>query len=269
MQIRTASVRNIAGGLCLMGMVTGLPGVAMAKGGGACAGLPSHASLTAQLSAVVSAGGNAGLGNNMWATVVNRDGTVCAVTRSGALGDQWPGSRVISAQKANTANSYSLEGDVTPGAGIALSSGNLYGTVLEQGSLFGLQFSNPVDTTTAYWGNARKFGAPNDPMVGNRIGGVNVFGGGLALYNEDGKLVGGLGVSGDTSCTDHVVAWKVRDGLLLDYVPGGVSATGDDNLNVAKPVTPESFEHPDCAVGADVKSIIADLPDSFPIGPNP
>ncbi len=166
----------------------------------------------------------------MWATVVNRDGTVCAVTRSGALGDQWPGSRVISAQKANTANSYSLEGDVEPGAGIALSSGNLYGTVLEQGSLFGLQFSNPVDTTTAYWGNARRFGRPNDPMVRNRIGGVNVFGGGLALYNEDGKLVGGLGVSGDTSCTDHVVAWKVRDGLLLDNVPGGVSATGDDNL---------------------------------------
>ena len=48
------------------------------------------------------AGGNAGLENEMWATVVNRDGTVCAVARSSRLGDQWPGSRVISAQKANT-----------------------------------------------------------------------------------------------------------------------------------------------------------------------
>ena len=98
MGIRAIRVKRVVGGLCLLGMVTGLPGVAMAKGGNACAGLPSHASLTAQLSAVVGAGGNAGLGNNMWATVVNRDGTVCAVTRSGALGDQWPGSRVISAQ---------------------------------------------------------------------------------------------------------------------------------------------------------------------------
>ena len=34
-------------------------------------------------------------------------------------------------------------------------------------------------------------------MVGGRIGGVNVFGGGLALYNANGKLLGGLGVSGD------------------------------------------------------------------------
>jgi len=267
MGIGAMNVTRIAGGACLLGMVMGLPGVAMARGGNACAGLPDHAALKAQLSAVVSAGGNSGLGNNMWATLVNRDGTVCAVTRSGALGDQWPGSRVISAQKANTANSYSLEGGVSPGTGIALSSGNLYGTVLEQGSLFGLQFSNPVDTTTAYWGNANKFGAPNDPMVGNRIGGVNVFGGGLALYGEDGTLLGGLGVSGDTSCTDHVVAWKVRDGLVLDYVPGGVSATGDDNLIIATPVTPGAFEHPTC--GEAVEAIIVGLPTNFPIGTNP
>ena len=41
-----------------------------------------------------------GFGLNMWATVVDRDGTVCAVAYSGAdRGSQWPGSRVISAQK--------------------------------------------------------------------------------------------------------------------------------------------------------------------------
>jgi hypothetical protein len=40
----------------------------------------------------------------MWGTVVNRDGIVCAVAfTGGSRGDQWPGSRVISAQKANTA----------------------------------------------------------------------------------------------------------------------------------------------------------------------
>ena len=35
------------------------------------------------------------------------------------------------------------------------------------------------------------------------LGGINVFGGGLALYNSDGRLLGGLGVSGDSSCADH------------------------------------------------------------------
>jgi Haem-degrading len=59
-------------------------------------------------------------------------------------------------------------------------------------------------------------------MTGKPIGGVNVFGGGLALY-AGSDLLGGLGVSGDTSCTDHVVAWRVRDALGLDDVPGGVA----------------------------------------------
>ncbi len=231
-----------------------------------CRALPSHAALKAALGTVVDNGGNAGLANEMWGTVVNRDGVVCAVVFSGGdRGDQWPGSRVISAQKAYTANAFSLPQDA--GFGGALSSGNLYGTVLEQGSLLGLQFSNPVDTEKAYAGNAKKFGKPNDPMTGERVGGVNVFGGGLALYNEDGELVGGIGVSGDTSCTDHVIAWKVRDSLELDNLAGGVSATGDDNLNIATPVTPGTFEHPDC--GGDVAAIIANLPTDFPIGVNP
>jgi uncharacterized protein GlcG (DUF336 family) len=122
------------------------------------------------LTAVVAAGGNSGLGFNMWATVVSRDGVVCLVTFSGAdRGSQWPGSRVISAQKANTANAFSL-------TGFALSTANLYSAVQSGGSLFGLQESNPVDTGVAYGGNASNYGQPNDPMVGQKIGGVNVFG---------------------------------------------------------------------------------------------
>ena len=90
---------------------------------------------------------------------------------------EWPGSRVISAQKANTANAFSLPG-------LALSTANLYSAVQPGGSLFGLQESNPVRTDVAYGGNAGNDGRPNDPMVGQRIGGVNVFGGGLSLYTE-------------------------------------------------------------------------------------
>src|SRR5579863_7628900 len=85
----------------------------------ACNGLPSHSQLQSALAAA-QAQSNGGFGLNMWATVVNRDGVVCAVAFTGsARGDQWPGSRVISAQKANTANAFSL-------TGLALSTANLY-----------------------------------------------------------------------------------------------------------------------------------------------
>jgi uncharacterized protein GlcG (DUF336 family) len=67
------------------------------------------------------------------------------------------------------------------------------------GTLYGLQASNPVDTNVAYGGNPANAGRANDPMVGGRIGGVNVFGGGLALYTAAGTLVGAVGVSGDST----------------------------------------------------------------------
>ncbi len=74
----------------------------------ACAGLPSHAALKSALTAARQQL-NGGFNLDMWATLVNRDGIVCAVAFTGAnRGDQWPGSRVISAQKANTANAFSL-----------------------------------------------------------------------------------------------------------------------------------------------------------------
>ena len=44
---------------------------------------------------------------------------------------------------------------------------------------------------------------------------------GADLHNKQGKLVGALGVSGDTSCGDHNIAWKSRHALDLDYVPNG------------------------------------------------
>jgi hypothetical protein len=196
----------------------------------------------------------------MWVTIVDRDGRVCSVFFSGDdRQEQWPGSRVISAQKANTANAFSLRNDYPnlPDLGRALASGNLYGLVLEQGSLFGLQHSNPVDTAIAYGGpnhaggNANNYGRPNDPMVGEFIGGVNVFGGGLALYDHSRRVVCGLGASGDTSCTDHIIAWLVRDRLGLDNIPGGVGPNGTDNLNLADPVEPNTFQHPFCGFGEE------------------
>jgi uncharacterized protein GlcG (DUF336 family) len=241
---------------------------AVAGESGPCKDLPSHAQLAAELKKVVAGGGNAGFGLNMWATIVNRDGEVCTVAFSGNdRGDQWPGSRVISAQKANTANAFSLPG-------LALSTANLYSAVQPGGSLFGLQHSNPVDTDVAYKGPSANYGKHHDPMVGKKIGGVNVFGGGLALYNAAGKLVGAIGVSGDTSCTDHIIAWKIRHGLNLDNVPGGVSTTGDDNIVhdiIENPtghlVSPSGWGHPAC--GTNEIAVAASLPVTHPIGPNP
>src|SRR5947199_1577466 len=195
----------------------------------------------------------------MWGTIVDRDGVVCAVAFTGVnRGAQWPGSRVISAQKANTANAFSLDSSSSNSGsgqpnGLALSTANLYSAVQPGGSLFGLQESNPVDTNVAYGGDSGNNGQPNDFMVGGKIGGVNVFGGGLGLYDVTGKLIGGIGVSGDTSCTDHVVAWKVRHLLNLDSVPSGVAPGGTDNIiqditsdSNGHPVSASGFGHPTC-----------------------
>jgi uncharacterized protein GlcG (DUF336 family) len=194
---------------------------------------------------------NGGLGFAMWLTLVDGSGRVCAVVNSltssqNPTSDIWLGSRVISAQKANTANAFS-----TPD--LSLSTANLYSAVQPGGSLFGLQESNPVDTEVAYSGLATYFGTPGDPMVGQRIGGINVFGGGLTLYGPNGDKIGAIGVSGDTSCTDHVVAYKVRghyqDGVTLSKtVPGSLDVMLQDiTVNSAGiGVSASGFGHPTC-----------------------
>jgi uncharacterized protein GlcG (DUF336 family) len=204
--------------------------------------LPTHGELRTALQEAVKEN-NGGFGLNMWATVVDRDGVVQAVVFSGNnRGDQWPGSRVISAQKANTANAFSLPG-------LSLSTANLFSAVQPGGSLYGLQHSNPVDTGVAYGGPSGKIGTETDPMTGKKIGGVNVFGGGLALYGKHGTLLGAIGVSGDSSCADHNIAWKIRHQLELDYIPGGVSPNQDDNIvyDITDGVSAGGWGHPACA----------------------
>jgi uncharacterized protein GlcG (DUF336 family) len=195
---------------------------------------------------------SSGLDLEMWGTLVDRDGSVCAVAFSGDnRGSQWPGSRVISAQKANTANAFSLDG-------LALSTANLYSAVQPGGSLYGLQHSNPVDTAAAYMGPATAFGQFDDPMTGGRVGGVNVFGGGLGLYAAS-KVIGAVGVSGDTSCADHNIGWRVRHHLGLDQM-GGVGGVANpqggfpddiifdivDNPNGGTGKSAGGFGHPTC-----------------------
>jgi len=244
---------------CLVSVVGLLSGPALAgAGNGNCNSLPNWSQLKSAVTSSItpSSGANGGLGFNMWGVIVDNSGIVCAVAFSGGnFTSQWLASRVIAAQKANTANSLSLSSGVTPGgsavgtAGLALSTANLFSAVQPGGSLYGLQASNPVDPEVGY-GNqpglgpidpppasASTFGTTSDPMVGQRIGGVNVFGGGLGLY-KGGVRVGGLGVSGDQSCTDHMVAWRTRHALNLDQFQG---VKGPAGLFAGDPSHPDNI----------------------------
>jgi uncharacterized protein GlcG (DUF336 family) len=226
--------------------------------------LPSHATLREALIAAQRTN-NGGLGFHMWASLVDRNGFVIAVCYSGEKpDDQWPASRIIAATKASTANALSLDR-------LALSTANLYSAVQPGGPLFGLAEIAPVNIHAAYGGDPQNYGTPDDHMIGLQVGGVSVFGGGLALYDEAGHCVGGLGVSGDLSCADHNIAWKVRHALELDYLPGGVDPLrhgdfSDDNIVYdLDPMTTKSksgWGHPACAEGttAVAKSLPVDYP---------
>jgi uncharacterized protein GlcG (DUF336 family) len=249
------AIKNALGLFAILFLFAQLPAAATepAKSRGDCGRLPGFSALRSALTMARNQP-NGGFNLNMWATVVNRDGVVCAVAFTGGdRGAQWPGSRVISAQKANTANAFSLPA-------LALSTANLYSAVSPGGSLFGLQHSNPVDTEVAYAGPASSFGTDDDPMVGRRVGGVNVFGGGLALYNAYGVLIGAIGVSGDSSCADHNIAWRTRNFLKLDHVPSGVSGDASRPDNIVYDITSQpgqqegvslnGWGHPTCSSAA-------------------
>jgi uncharacterized protein GlcG (DUF336 family) len=222
---------------------------------------PSTPNLQQKLKdAIASVKGQFGLGLNMWATIVAADGRVCAVVNSSnsPIQGQWLASRVISAQKAFTAATLSLGS--TPDSTsttdwktgkLALSTANLYTATQPGGSLFGLQHSNPVAPANAYGDKINSaglnvgpsdtglYGGPSDPMIGQVIGGINVFGGGLGLYDSGYNKVGGVGVSGDTSCTDHLVAWHLRHNINLDWL--GTKIQGVAGLFA----TPKDTKHPD------------------------
>jgi len=215
----------------LMGVLAAVPASAQFT----CEDLPSHADLTSALkTSIAPTGGpsNGGFDFHAWAVVVNRDGVVCAVTRSGASrGDQFPISRLAAAQKASTSNAGSLDG-------LAFSTANIHSGVQPGGALFSLPLAQPMDPRVAFvdpTGNSLS-GAPNygtgrDPLVGKILGGFSTLGGGLALYNSDGRIIGGLGIGGDTACADHNIAWRVRQALGLDHVNFGPNPqNGNDGI---------------------------------------
>ena len=160
--------------------------------------------------AVVSGNGGIFKPNLMWSAIVDRSGVLCSVVTTGGA---WPGSRAIAIAKAETANDFS-------NAKLALSTANLYGPTQPGGSLYGLNESNPFNP----FFNKETTGGGEGTGVGRNPGGVITFGGGVALYAH-GQIIGGLGVSGDTSCADHSIAYTMRRLASLDGIPGGVGPT--------------------------------------------
>ncbi len=165
--------------------------------------------------------------NRMWAAIVDRQGRLCTVINSN--NDPWPGSRVIAIAKASTANAFS-------NSGVSLSTATLYAATQPGGSLYGLNNALPFNPV---------FDAPGTGQ-GFVPGGVITFGGGLALY-QGGQVIGALGVSGDSACADHAIAYRMRKLAALDGIPGGVGLNGTDNILYATAgTTPKGFEHPHC-----------------------
>jgi uncharacterized protein GlcG (DUF336 family) len=168
--------------------------------------------------------------NRMWSAVVDRSGKVCSVISSDP--DAWPNSRAIALAKANTANGLSNNL-------LAVSTANWYSAAQSGGSLSGLNNSNPFNP-------AFLNPATPDAALGQYVGGMITFGGGVALY-KGGQVIGGLGVSGDTSCADHAIAYRMRHLAGFDKIPGGVGPGGTDNIDyLAAGEAPNGFKHPHC-----------------------
>jgi uncharacterized protein GlcG (DUF336 family) len=214
-------------------LFAGISAVLMCASGAASAGTGCKISadivesVQSQLATVVNEN-NGGLfsPSRMWSAVVDRTGTLCSVIH---IGDAWPGSRAIAIAKAGTGNDFS-------NTALSISTANLYAPTQPGGSLYGLNDSNPFNPAFL----------PQKEGLGEVPGGIITFGGGLALY-KGGKVIGGLGVSGDTSCADHVIAYRMRRAAGLDAIPAGPNSSGNDNIEYPPAGSPPSgFQQPHC-----------------------
>ena len=251
---------------------------ASAQNNNGCANLPDYAQLKRMLIAARTAE-NSGQNAQQWATVVDRDGVVCAVAFTGPNRAAQLGiARIASAMRANTANAFGYDSSSATSngkgypIGLALSTANLFSSTQPGGFVAGLTENYPVNPSAAFASPTECLGTSSDPMVGQKIGGFTAIGGGLALYGPGRVVVGGIGVSGDHSCTDHDVAWRTRSLLGLDHLAGLPPVSGDPARpdNIVYDITPNpnggtgqsasGLGHPQCPNAGDQTKLPAVQP---------
>lgn len=224
------------------------------SGAAGCQNLPSAVQLRqllVQAQNVNKPIGGLFAGTRMWGAVVNRNGEICAYATSTTDPSQvWPGSQAIAKAKAYTANAFSLDD-------FALSTARLYTFTQPGHSLWSLGQSNLFNP---------EFLATPDGQSGGKnqlAGGLIFFGGGVPLY-RNGKILGGLGISGDTSCADHEIAKRVRDLAGLNPAAGPLA----DDIVYSLPDAPSVFAHPVCLNTYRNGNKIGDeAPASYPFVP--
>jgi hypothetical protein len=230
----------------LAGMAILAAATANAQGNG-CAGLPDSTQLKKALIAARAAE-SSGLNAQEWATIVDRHGVVCAVAYTGLDATTQLGiGRISSAMRANAANAFSYDSSSSsngagfPG-GLALSTANLYSGTQPGGFVGGITYNFPVNQSAAFSKKVELYGTAADPMIGQAIGGFIGIGGGVGLFGAGQAALGGLGVAGDHSCTDHDIAWRTRNLLNLDHLGGFPPLSGDPARpdNIVYDITPNA-----------------------------
>lgn len=206
-------------------------GAKAGSAGSSCGDLPSASDLKKWLREAPGEAHAGGLfdGKMEWASIVNRQGEICATAvATDDPASAWPGSQAIAKAKAYTANAYST--DTKP-----LSTARVYTLTQPGHSLWSIGGSNTFNP-------ACNVSPQNASQTDGKIcGGEIAFGGGLPLYKGKTK-VGGIGLSGDTSCADHEIAKAIRHLAKLDP-PGGEFA---DDIVYTSVDGPSEFAHPMC-----------------------
>jgi len=197
-----------------------------------CRNLPTASDLKEYLRRAPGEGGEAGglfSGKLEWAAVVNRAGEICAAAvATDDPASAWPGGQAIAKAKAYTANAFST--DLQP-----MSTARLYTLAQPGHSLWG------VDGPNAFNPGCLETPQNADKTDGKICGGSIAFGGGVPLYK--GRVrIGALGVSGDTACTDHEIAKRIRHLAQLDPEKGPSA----DDIQYASVHGPSIFTHPLC-----------------------
>lgn len=235
----TKRVEWSGAGLALAVAISLIPGAVRAAE--PCAGLPTATQLRPlfdkvyqgqDVSTALGPGTGVGgifSGRLMWIAIVDRRGVLCVLTSSADPMDVQPGSEYLSSAKAFTAMAFSNR--LLP-----FSTANLQLLTQPGHSLYGLPNAIPMAPNAI---------EPTERAVPRRekvVGGLVAYAGGVPLYDRNGWLIGGLGVSGDTACTDHEVAKRLRDLAGLNP-PGGPLA---DDIQYVGADPPSMLAHAVC-----------------------